>query len=362
MSLSLYDKIAICLRSPFATLAAAGRSLLYRVRVPAQVEELRRITREAPLFLQIETINVCNASCIFCAYSAMERKQGVMSLELFRKVVRDYVRMGGGPVCLTPIVGDALLDPHFLERLEILREYPEIKQVTVTTNGIALERYSDQDLCRLLERLYCLQLSIGGLDAQTYRTMFGVDRFAQVMRGAKRLLELNKTVADPAHLSFAFRTNDRTFETRFKDRLDRFRGQGVHVSHIWSYANYSGTVQEDEERKLVVYGSRGKKRIRCVSPSMNMTVCWDGTITACGCADFQGDKLTIGHVERESLAEAWSGKKRAALLESFARGKLLPICRACSGYTPDTVFACPHFRGIRPHEALPLDFFRNVVT
>jgi MoaA/NifB/PqqE/SkfB family radical SAM enzyme len=362
MSLSLREKIAVFLRSPFATLAGMGRNLLFKVRIPAQVEELRRITREAPLFLQIETINVCNASCIFCAYSGMERKQGVMNPELFRKVVQDYARMGGGPVCLTPIVGDALLDPHFLERLEILQRYPEVNQVTVTTNGIALERYSDQDLCRLLERLYCLQLSIGGLDPVTYQTMFGVDRFSQVMLGVERLLKLRNAVADPAYLSFAFRTNDRKFETRFKDRLDRYREQGVHVSHIWSYANYSGAVKEDEERNLVVYESRGKKRTRCVSPSMNMTVCWDGTITACGCADFQGDKLTIGHADKDSLAEAWSGKRRAAFLDSFAKGKLLPICRECSGYTPDTVFACPYFRGIRPHEALPLDFFRNVVT
>lgn len=362
MPLSLNEKIALFLRSPLEVLRDRGRRLLYRFKVPAQVEALRKITHEAPLFLQIETTNVCNAACIFCAYSGMTRKKGVMSLELFRKIAQDYAAMGGGPVCLTPVVGDALLDPHFLERLDILAEYPEIKQVTVTTNGIALDRYSDRQLCRLLERLFCLQLSIGGLDPVTYRTMFGVDRFSLVTRGMERLLQLRDSLADPAHLSFAFRTNDRNFESRFKDQLDRYRQQGVHVSHIWSYANYSGAVKDDRERNLVVYEGRGKKRGRCVSPSMNMTVCWDGTITACGCADFQGDKLTIGHVERDALSEVWSGKKRRAFLDSFASGKLPPICRECSGYTPDTVFSCPHFRGVQLHQALPLEFFRNVVT
>jgi len=362
MSLPLSEKISLFLRSPLAVLAGAGRSLIYKFKEPVQVEELRKITRQAPLFLQIETTNVCNASCIFCAYSGMNRKKGVMSLPLFRKIVQDYAEMGGGPVCLTPIVGDALLDPHFLQRLEILEEFPEIMQITVTTNGIALKKYSDEEICRILESLYCLQLSVGGLEPETYATMFGVDRFSQVMDGMERLLRLKFQVPNPANISFAFRTNDRKFETRHKTQLAGYREKGVHISHIWSYANYSGAVENDAERKLVVYGSRGKKRNRCVSVSMNMTACWDGTITACGCADFQGDKLTIGHAGQDSLSEVWSGKKRAAILESFVQGKLLPICRECSGYTPDTVFACPHFKGILPHQPLPLDFFRNVVT
>jgi len=333
-----------------------------KLKEPVQVEEVRKVTRKAPLFLQIETTNTCNAACIFCAYSGMKRKKGVMSLPLFRKIVQDYAAMGGGPVCLTPIVGDALLDPHFLQRLEILKEFPEIKQVTVTTNGIALNKYSDEDVCRILESLFCLQLSVGGLDQATYQTMFGVDRFSQVREGMERLIRLNSVVSNPAYISFAFRTNDRKFENRYKSQLAKFREKGIHISHIWSYANYSGAVKDDAERNLVVYDSRGKKRNSCVSPSMNMTVCWDGTITACGCADFQGDKLTIGHADKDRLAEVWSGKKRAAILESFAKGKLHPICQECSGYTPDSVFACPHFKGVLPHQPLPLEFFRNVVT
>jgi len=333
-----------------------------KLKEPVQVEEVRKVTRKAPLFLQIETTNTCNAACIFCAYSGVKRKKGVNSLPLFRKIVQDYAAMGGGPVCLTPIVGDALLDPHFLQRLEILKEFPEIKQVTVTTNGIALNKYSDEDICRILESLFCLQLSVGGLDQTTYQTMFGVDRFSQVRDGMERLIRLSSVVSNPAYISFAFRTNDRKFENRYKSQLAKFREKGIHISHIWSYANYSGAVKDDAERNLVVYDSRGKKRISCVSPSMNMTVCWDGTITACGCADFQGDKLTIGHADKDRLAEVWSGKKRTAILESFAKGKLHPICQECSGYTPDSVFACPHFKGVLPHQPLPLEFFRNVVT
>ena len=344
------------LNSPLQTLSGIGQNLLYKLKVPAQVERMRQITGETPLFLQIETINICNASCIFCAYPGMTRKKGVMSLQLFEKIARDYAEMGGGSVNLTPVMGDALLDPHILERLQILKKYPAIKQITLTTNGIALKKYSDREIRRLLEDLSCIQLSIGGLDPATYNTMYNVDRFSQVKQGMERLLHLRDHVQSPADISFAFRTNDRNFETKFKPQLDKYREKGVKISHMSIFANFSGAIKEDEEKGLAVYPSRGKKRSRCIYPCMNMVVCWDGNITAC-CDDFNGEELMIGHAEKETLAEVWSGKKRIALLDSFGKGTLLPICRNCSGYLPDTVFANSCFKNFQPHQALPRDFF-----
>jgi MoaA/NifB/PqqE/SkfB family radical SAM enzyme len=279
-----------------------------------------------------------------------------MSIELFRKVAEDFAAMGGGSVNLTPIMGDALLDPHFLQRLEILKQYPQIKQITVTTNGIALERYSDQQICLLLENLSRIQLSIGGLDDETYKSMYKVDRFLQVTTGMERLLTIREQRQKPAHISFAFRTNNSNFEAQFKDRLDKYRERGVKVSHMCVFGNYSGAVKEDDEKGLAVYANRGKKRFKCVYPCMNMVVCCNGAITAC-CADFDADALLIGHAEKQALTDVWTGEKHMALLDSFAKGELLPICGNCSGYLADTVFANHCFKGFQPHQPLPDDFF-----
>jgi MoaA/NifB/PqqE/SkfB family radical SAM enzyme len=350
------------MQSPFKTLGEIGRRFIPGDRGGPQVSRLRQIVQELPLILQIETINVCNAACLFCAYSSMRRNKGVMSLALFEKIVKDYTEMGGGPVSLTPIVGDALLDPHLMERLRMLEAYPAINQVTITTNGIALDRYSDEDIRRLLSTLYCLQVSIGGLDAATYELMYGVDRFSQVRQAMERLVRLRDTVQRPAHITFAFRTNDWKFEARFKKLIREYRERGVFISHISTYANYAGVVRNDEKRNLMIARNKGKKRITCVTPSMCMGICWEGTITACSCADFDGDKLTIGHAERDHLAEVWAGEKRTGILDSFGKGEIRPICRECSAYTPDTIFAGACFKGIEPHQPLPLDFFRQMMT
>ena len=141
MPVTTKTRILFLLYSPLAVFLSFCKNLLYK----AQIKQMRELTREAPLFLEVETTNFCNASCIFCSYPDMKRKKGVMSLQMFQKVVDDYVQMGGGPVSLTPLEGEPLLDPILLERLEILKKYPEMQQVVVTTNGIALDKYSDQE-------------------------------------------------------------------------------------------------------------------------------------------------------------------------------------------------------------------------
>src|SRR5438876_4286908 len=37
--------------------------------------------------VSIETTNICNANCIFCAFQYQKRPTGVMSIELFRKII-----------------------------------------------------------------------------------------------------------------------------------------------------------------------------------------------------------------------------------------------------------------------------------
>ncbi len=344
------------LHAPLQTIRCSGRKYLHKVWLPTRVGRLRTLVREKPLILQIETINVCNAACIFCSYPSMKRKKGVMDMALFTKIVTDYVAMGGGAVSFTPVVGDALLDPHLIERLKLLKEFPAINQVTLTTNGIALDRYSDDEVRYLLKEIFCIQVSIGGLDRSTYGSQYGVDRFLETQQAMDRLMQLRNGIENPANLTFAFRTDDWKFTHRFRKQLSTYRRNGVFISHIWSYDNYSGVVSKDVHPKLTIKANQERKRLTCAFPSIHMAVCWDGKITACGCVDFDGDKLLIGDAGKSSLAEVWSGKRHTGILDSFPSGTLAPVCRECSAYTPDTLFAQPYFKKVRP---LPVQFFQE---
>jgi MoaA/NifB/PqqE/SkfB family radical SAM enzyme len=310
------------------------------------------------LILQIETTNLCNARCAFCAYPGMKRAKGVMDLSLFEKIVADYLEMGGGAVSLTPIMGDPLLDPHLLQRIRLLRQRPEITQIALTTNAIALGNYSDEEVGFLLESLAVLQVSIGGLDAETYRQMYGVDRFVQVREAMDRLLDLNEKAASPADIAFGFRTNDWKFELRHKRQLGAFRRRGVHVTHLWTYGNYGGLVESDRERGVEVNRGPARKSRKCALPCVHLAVCWDGAITACGCADAEGS-LSLGRADRDSLKEVWSGPRRAGLLETLEKGSPPKVCAACSAYQQDLILAGLGLENVTPNRPLPIEFYRK---
>jgi radical SAM protein with 4Fe4S-binding SPASM domain len=320
-----------------------------------QIEHIRELTRKAPFVVEIETTNICNSACVFCSYAYSKRKKGVMSMQVFQKVVEDYVQMGGGAVNLTPIDGDPLLDPHLLERIELLKKYKEAQQIITTTNGIALNKYSDHEIRRLLEDLYLIKLSIGGLDRNTYKAMFNVDRFSQVMNGVERLIKLRDEVSVPAYINLTFRTNDPDFETRFKPQLDEYREKSIDITHTHVFTNNCGSLNVDKEKEIAVGHTSSKKRLTCAFPCMSMVVCWDGVVSACD-EDAEVKDLRIGHVENESLAEIWTGEKRRGILASFGKRKLTTACSKCSAYHPDTVFAESIFKGLKPNQTLPKDF------
>ena len=347
-------------KSPINTIMEIGHRFIPKADTSPQVIRMRELTNGTPLILQIETTNVCNSACVFCAYPKMTRAKGVMSLSLFKQIVNEYALMGGGPVSLTPLVGDALLDPYLLERLKILDSSSQISQISLTTNAIALARYSDEHVLQILKIMDCIQVSIGGLDAATYKTLYGVNHFDRVEKALERLLTLKGEVPAPPHINFAFRTNDWKFELRYRQKLEEYRRRGAFVSHIWNYANYAGLVRNDAKLKLEVIDGGMEKRLTCIYPAVHMAIGWDGRITACGCADFEGTALKIGQAGENPLNQVWSGEKRMAILDSFAMGKIPGICRECSAYQPDAdIFSRSFCRGIMPHRPLPPEYFQQ---
>src|ERR1044072_9754912 len=47
-----------------------------------------------PDIVQIESTNMCNAKCVFCPRDDMHRRQGIMTVDLFRKIVDECAELG----------------------------------------------------------------------------------------------------------------------------------------------------------------------------------------------------------------------------------------------------------------------------
>jgi organic radical activating enzyme len=94
---------------------------------------------EAPLFridwADIETTRQCNARCGFCPQSSKPKSPATMELDLFRHIVTAVAPYRPRSISLNHY-GEPLLDPHFKDRSEILKDHA--LPLLLFTNGTLL--------------------------------------------------------------------------------------------------------------------------------------------------------------------------------------------------------------------------------
>src|ERR671915_376719 len=86
-----------------------------------------------PEIVQIESTNICNAKCVFCPRDEMHRRQGVMKLDLYRKIVDECTELG-----ITHIrvhnYGEPFIDRKLVDKVRYAKE-KGIKEVGMISNG-----------------------------------------------------------------------------------------------------------------------------------------------------------------------------------------------------------------------------------
>lgn len=285
-----------------------------------------------PFELHLELTNLCNANCVFCPYQYQERETAFMTDEVFHKAVADFVACGGGSVGLTPIVGDALIDPKFLERVRHLRAQPKIDRIWVTTNAILLDKHGIDEV--LASGLTSITISTSGFDEASYRRIYRSTAYERFRRNVLALAERNRALPEPLTLTIGLRT-DRPLDEVMRD--PDFQPVLAHrpdVDFTWSFTSANGRITREElpaGMRLRVVGSR---RETCVQLYNGPIVLPDGTVMACSCVaamDAVPD-LGIGNVLAGNLLEIWRSDRMRRLRQSFGTPALNPTCAGCDMY------------------------------
>lgn len=283
-------------------------------------------------YLKIETTNICNANCVFCSYRFMQRKKSIMPMDLFKKAINDYIDIGGGALTIAPIVGDCLIDFHFLDRLRYCSSFKEIVFIGTHTNLIALDKWSDEQLCEVLSLLDVLNCSIGP-NRKIYMDMFGVDCFEKIVTNLERLANIMGHLENKPLILL----NGRTARGFFKEdvRIKKLANilMGCKVKWLSKYFNWGGFVNGLPYRTFVYKSVKKGRQLPCIIPLMQSVIFSDGQVGLCGCADFNAF-LNIGNIHRDKLGFILSGEKRRNYIFSFLEGMLNDYCLQCSVYRP----------------------------
>jgi radical SAM protein with 4Fe4S-binding SPASM domain len=284
-----------------------------------------------PRELTIEVTNICNADCVFCGYQFQQRRKGVMPFELFREIVDKYVAIGGGMIELTPVVGDALVDPGLEDKVRYARTRPEIGRISLITNGILLTRARFESLAAA--GVTHLSISISGLDRAEYERVYRVNRYDTV------LANLTAIAGSPffrqVPIALGIRSDTLRAWRRSPD-LARLAALG-YTDHGATLLldNWSGRIRTATLPGMMMVRPPRAKTTPCWMLYNSTTVLADGRMTACGCRDLDGtSELALGEIRNQSLDAPWTDGRMETLRRRFRDGNLPDVCRDCRHYVP----------------------------
>ncbi len=284
-----------------------------------------------------ETVNLCNSDCVFCPYSLQTRKFGTMEPELFCEVCRQYAAMGGGPMSLTPVVGDVLLDKELPSRLLVLRQYRHAIQPSITTNLYGLDRHSDEVVSDMLESFVRLHVSVYGLTAEENADITRRSNFNKFAVQARRLAGLWEASSRRCSIWISFRNLHKHPEGDLRAYVsEHFGHEEWFVGAETRYANWggrmSGTLPGD-----ALWLPASDNRKPCMLLTTALQVYWDGRVSACSCCDYDAGKdLALGSVSEQTLTEIYNSAANRQVWADQEAGKMQNICSHCTFYVPLT--------------------------
>ncbi len=263
-----------------------------------------------PEILQIESTNLCNAKCVFCPRDLMERKQGIMDMSLYQRVVDEAISLGIRHVRLHNY-GESLIDRLIVEKVRYAKS-KGIAEVGLISNGSLLA----EPMARALvdAGLDAINISVDAAGKEAFeRTRVGL-KYDRVMENIDGLVRVrNERGATHPKLILSFVRQENSEEERaFIDKWSRVADK-VHVTELH---NWAGTLH-----------SHSNIRFPCYRPWLTLTVLWDGRVSLC-CADFDG-RVILGNVRTQTIEEIWNGEPFRATRRAHLEHGGPDICQAC---------------------------------
>jgi radical SAM protein with 4Fe4S-binding SPASM domain len=263
-----------------------------------------------PEIIQIEATNICNAKCVFCPRDEMHRKQGVMDMALYTKVVDECAALGIRHVRLHNY-GESFIDRQLVEKVRYAKQRG-IAEVGLISNGSLIDEEAARGIVEA--GLDAINISVDASGKETFEaTRIGL-KYDKVIANIERLLRVRAElggVHPKLILSFVRRDDsaeERAFIEHWKDKADKI--------HVTDLHNWAGTLPTGSE---VNYP--------CYRPWLTFTVLWDGRVALC-CADFDG-KVVLGDLRSSTIEEIWNADAYRQVRRSHLESGGPDICRTC---------------------------------
>jgi MoaA/NifB/PqqE/SkfB family radical SAM enzyme len=263
-----------------------------------------------PEIVQIESTNICNAKCVFCPRDEMHRRQGVMSFDLFKKIVDECAELGITHVRVHNY-GEPFIDRRLVEKVRYAKG-KGIQEVGMISNGSLIT----EEVARgMIEAgLDAINISVDAGGREVFEsTRIGL-KYDKVIDNVERLVRLRAELGrrrPKLILSFVRQNNsadEQAFIEHWKAIADKI--------HITDLHNWAGTLNRESD---VNYP--------CYRPWLTFTILWDGRVSLC-CADFDG-RTVLGDLNSSTIQEVWNAEPYRNVRRMHLESGGPDICRSC---------------------------------
>lgn len=281
-------------------------------------------TAAFPVTVSLETINYCNAACIFCPLfggnDRIDRKLRpamMMDQDLFTKLVKEITTWDVKPKIFLNMDGEPLLDKYCKERLTILQKADLSQHVSLQTNG----EYLTPEISAAILKVGLSSVTIGfdGASKEVYESHRVGCQYDIVLGNITEFVRIRALLRKSTSLAIKFvRTKQNAHEVA--DAYKLFAGilnPWIDIFHDTISENWGNPALEN----VVFAGSQSYMHPKyCGYPDNNLVILADGSVSPC-CFDYNLSIAggPIGNVRRQTILEVWRGTSFENLRQSLRR-------------------------------------------
>jgi MoaA/NifB/PqqE/SkfB family radical SAM enzyme len=283
--------------------------------------------KDIPDIGMIELTNCCNFSCIMCSNMKMRRKKGFMKYETFKKAL-DRCKEAGITEIKLYATGESLMHPEFMKFWNLAITYP-FDSIMISTNGQLLTQKVLMEVVKSPKLR--IQFSFSGWDKRSYELRYKPGKFSEAIdkiKLAAKIIEEAGLAKDTLTVNGVVGRKAGAIEK--SKNLLRELGLSDSQIDIHHLNNWDYIVDADAKGyNLKKIAPKHSGKYYCHIANTRIGILYDGSITACGCIDVNGE-LLIGNIFDDSIKEARAGKLFSDFKEKLNTGNVSSlICSRC---------------------------------
>ena len=272
----------------------------------------------------IEITNACNLNCLMCSTQLSERDAGIMSPEVFKRIVEELKVVGISSAGLHT-VGETFVYKD-LETLFAIAEKLDFR-IWISTNAQFPERI--EPLYDRFPKVFNdIRISIDGATRETFEHIRVGGSFDKVVETLDVVHKINRGKLD-SHIGITI-DSVLNLETVGESQLLFKTFKKYVFPENMNFSVITGLSPDDEYFKNTFpYKHLVRSAVPCSMPFTSQYFTFDGQATMC-CRDYNAE-ITVGDIMTQTSTEIWNGSKSEAVRAQHLDPEKLRIdsCKNC---------------------------------